>query len=336
MKILYVEDELSQNIERILQLFGPTILSEKQRKELKDLQNDDYGAASREIRDIITRSGVLDVETDFLTALQRIEHEGEKYDLFIVDRQLATDADAYKWKDVAAIASAYTNKEFEKYLTREGDYLFMRLMRQGSMAKCHMFYFLTAYTESIKCQDDLRPFMEAGWFKDEQVLEKGNIDHLRRLCEVISQSTFLSVRYKYLSYFEKVEALDSSAVTLNKLVKLFEAQEQCTKANRGAILADARGLLEIIVGRLCIMNKVPNSDSCRDNLQALSPYASKVISHSILSLGLNAYTLCSNYGVHPDPDVKHPLLDVPDDIFQCALYAIRAFITKCQDPNDPR
>lgn len=268
MKILFVEDELSQNIERILQLFGSTVLSEKQRTDLRELNNDPYGAVNHDILDII-QSGVLNVETDFIPALQRIERDCEKYDLFIVDRQLAKDADAYQVKDVAAIVPEYTEQDFADYLTREGDYLFERLLRKPIQEKCRMFYFLTAYTDMIKCQECLRPYRKAGWFTDEQVLEKGNIDHMRRLCDVIKQSPFLSVRYKYLPYFEKVEALDDSPDTLHRLVKLFEAHERCTKNNRSSVLSDVRGLLEAIVKTLCAKHNLMHSGHCKEDLHAL-------------------------------------------------------------------
>ena len=39
MKILYVEDELAQNLERVLKLFGQTVLSAKQLAQLGAFSN---------------------------------------------------------------------------------------------------------------------------------------------------------------------------------------------------------------------------------------------------------------------------------------------------------
>lgn len=335
MKILYVEDELSQNIERILKLFGETILSEKQIDELKKCADDKYGADSATIRNIISRSGVLDVEQDFSGALQRIERDADKYDLFIVDRQLATDMDAYSVNDIAELVPGFNAELYEKYLTREGDYLFMRLLMRGLMPKCKMFYFMTAYTDGIKCQEDLRPYMECGCFDASQVLEKGNPAHLNTLCDIIRQSDELSIRHKNMQYFEALERIDNRDMQRCRLLKILQAQQECKKNNRSSVLAEIRNLLEGVVKALCVAGNINDSKSCKENLTQLGPYFDRmqngervgtgigVITIDMMSVGKTIYTICSEYGSHDN------IIDVPDDMFYCTLYAVRTFILQC-------
>lgn len=335
MKILYVEDELAQNIDRVLKLFGDTVLSGKQQAELERYKNDEYGANNAEIREVISRSGVLDVEIDFCGALQRIEQDAEKYDLFIVDRQLATDMDAYSEKEVAALVPEFNSELYGKYLTREGDYLFMRLLKRGLMAKCKMFYFMTAYTDGIKCQEDLRPYMESDWFDISQVLEKGNPSHLDMLRNIIRQSDELSVRYDNLQYFEALERIDRREEQRYRLIKIFQAQKECKKYHCSSVLADIRNLLEGMVSALCVASGVGDTKSCKENLTQLGPYYERiqdgeriqkgtgVITADIMSLGKTIYTICSEYGSHDNA------VNVPDDMFLCVLFATRAFVLQC-------
>ncbi|NCC61033.1 MAG: hypothetical protein EOM12_08840 [Verrucomicrobiae bacterium] len=156
MKILYVEDQLAMNLDRALRLFGDNVLSKRQKKKLSDLTEDEYGAKNEDVRDVLMHSGVLDVETSFPEALRRIEEASDKYDLFIVDRQLATDENAYCVEDLRSIVPDYSANDHAGYLTREGDYLLMRLMAKGDMAKVRMFYFMTGFTDDvIRTQDSL-------------------------------------------------------------------------------------------------------------------------------------------------------------------------------------
>ncbi len=108
MKILYVEDELAQNVERVLKLFGQTVLSAKQLAQLQALKDDEYGASNDDVRAILSRSGVLDVEISFPEALKRIEQSGNRYDIMIVDRQLTTDEGAYTLESLIQIVPEFS------------------------------------------------------------------------------------------------------------------------------------------------------------------------------------------------------------------------------------
>lgn len=324
MKILYVEDQLAENIERLLQIFEGTVLSQKQCRKLRELRDDPYGAANEDIRDIIA-SGVLVVETCFCEAVKRIECEWERFDLYIVDRQLATDEHAYSEEDISAIVPSFSRTDRETYLTREGDYLFMRLLSKGNMAKARMFYFMTAFTDAIHCANELRPYMDIGFFKTEQVLEKGSSEHVERLREIIGQSRLLGLRNRYMDYFSALESITPDQENMLRLARLLEACEECKMPNRSMVLGDARVLLESMVNRLCLRSNIRVDESCNRNLSELGPRNEKMgcgcgaISREAMSVAKSMYTLCSSYGSH---DSNPP----NEDVFTCALYALRAFI----------
>ena len=90
MKILYVEDELSKNIPRLIRLFSK-YLSKKEIKNLKALEADEtgYGAEPEEIKNIVEKTGLIEIEYRFPDALREVIHNSEKYALFIVDRNLS-------------------------------------------------------------------------------------------------------------------------------------------------------------------------------------------------------------------------------------------------------
>jgi hypothetical protein len=326
MKILYVEDELTSNLDRIIELFGQTVLSPKQVKELKEFNNDPYGADIQQIRNIMNRSGVLTVETEFAPALKLIEENIEEYAIFIVDRQLATDTDAYKIEDIAAIVPEYTSKEFDKYFTREGDYLYLRLLNKKKPEKSKMFYFLTAYTDMTQCKNDLLPYKEAGWFTENQVVEKDRPEQLQVLCDIINKHEYLAMRRKYRPFFDKVEALDNSKETLEELCDFFSAHEKSKQKHYLSSLGATRRLLEKLVKQLCKKHDIRYEGNCRKALIRLGPGIENkdVISDSGKSAAITVYTLCSDYGSHTPKQTCNGVF--LDDVFNTVLYACRTFL----------
>ena len=70
MKILYIEDKPSENIDRIIQLFQK-YLSKDIVKQLENISEDDsgFGATPKEIKQIINSSSTIWFEYNFLDAL---------------------------------------------------------------------------------------------------------------------------------------------------------------------------------------------------------------------------------------------------------------------------
>ncbi|NCC61032.1 MAG: hypothetical protein EOM12_08835 [Verrucomicrobiae bacterium] len=183
--------------------------------------------------------------------------------------------------------------------------------------------------------------MKVGWFQKEQILEKGNEADMEKLCAIIEQSHILSVRHRYIQYFEAMETITRDMENRHRLARVLEATEQCKKPGRSVILGDGRHLVESLVNMLCRrFDVIPNEKSTTDNLQTLGPKWNErrhcledgYITLGARSCGKAAYSLCSNYGAHDDP--KKPEPEPPEmDIFLCALHAIRAFVMEVEQPR---
>jgi len=122
MKILYVEDQLSRQVDTLLTIFSQ-VLGINLKNELRTLINDPSGrgASAIEIKKIVGESNILDLSDNFPDALRKITYHFGDYDLFIVDRNLA-EGD-YNLNDIQQIDNNMTNKIWEKYWDWEGDWL---------------------------------------------------------------------------------------------------------------------------------------------------------------------------------------------------------------------
>ena len=84
-KIMFVEDEISSNIPRLIQLFGK-YLSEAEKTALLDAENNPMGANGEDIREILADNPVVEVFDSFKQVLQHIRNLTaqalDDYDMF--------------------------------------------------------------------------------------------------------------------------------------------------------------------------------------------------------------------------------------------------------------
>jgi len=184
-KILYVEDELVQNIPRLSRLFG-NYLSETDRGNLEQLGDDSegYGTDPADIKQIFQRS-VIDVEYRFPDALAKILERPEDYALFIIDRNLSK-AD-YVFEDVQKVDPLYSQDFYNRFSEREGDYLLLKLVLGKKVDVLEKFYSLTAYSASdeVRSAPEIRLLIDFGAFQEKIFIEKDNRKDVERLCNVI-------------------------------------------------------------------------------------------------------------------------------------------------------
>jgi hypothetical protein len=200
MKILYVEDQLSSNIERILELFH-SLLPKTVRKKLKEINTDEsgWGAEPNEIKALVEMSGHIDVEFRFPEALARVLNEPLKYAFFIIDRNLA-DCD-YSFDEIKNVDSDYNPKLSEKYLEREGDYILQKVAYMGEKI-LERFFFLTAYSAEHEIHDseELENHIDFGKFSEGNIIEKGNPKAFIQLRDRIKNCDILVLRKENESY----------------------------------------------------------------------------------------------------------------------------------------
>ncbi|HNZ27531.1 MAG TPA: hypothetical protein PKK13_09900 [Spirochaetota bacterium] len=235
MKILYVEDELSKNIPRIIKFFnkhlGETIV-----KKLKCIQEDDYGAESITIKGLIEQSGIVDVACSFPDALYKIMNNHSDYSLFIVDRNLIDSS--YTLAELNKIDSTFDEPKINENKTREGDYLFEKLAFQEDMMgkMSEVFYFLSAYNP-----DGLaKKYIDNNKFKSENYISKSDdsrlinkIDGLEDINLIVENKAVVDIIKKrfsnkyvkrYLSILKNKDSLDTIEIskTLGEIRKFLE------------------------------------------------------------------------------------------------------------------
>lgn len=194
-KILYVEDQLPQNVSRLLRLFKDHI-RENERERLTELERDP-SPYPEQIKQVFDNVQGIDVEYRFPEALAKIQENPEQYNLFIIDRNLS-DAD-YRLEEVQKIEPQYSQEVFTRFSDREGDYILFKLATCGKVDILKKFYFLTAYLaeDEIRSAPEVKKFlMDFGVFQKENFIEKGNKAHLSRLIEAIKNS-LMSTMYVF-------------------------------------------------------------------------------------------------------------------------------------------
>ncbi len=193
MKILYVEDELSKNIPRIIRLFS-NYLSKKQRKSLESLIENETGFRidPQEVKGIIEDAPIIEVEWRFPDALRKIIQPAKKYDLFIIDRNLSEQD--YEYEELKNIDPLYNKTLYNDFFEREGDYFLHKLIYDIDVV--NKFYFLTAYSASdeLRNGEDIKRFIDFGKFTDTNFIEKGNESHIKRLQDIMKSSNSIELR----------------------------------------------------------------------------------------------------------------------------------------------
>ncbi len=189
MKILFVEDELSKNIPRIIRLFSK-YLGEERIQRLKSLEADEYGATPEEIKAIVEETNLIELDYRFSDALHKVIHHHNDYALFIMDRNLIENG--YSLKEIVQIDSNY-NDDFRAI---EGDYIFHKLALQGIDIK-NKFYYLTAVSEP---KDIIKPYMiHFKNFETENFIEKGGSD-FDRLVKIVENIPILKLQHENEDY----------------------------------------------------------------------------------------------------------------------------------------
>jgi len=196
MKILYVEDELSKNIPRIIRLFSK-FLDDKSIQVLQEIEADNYGVEPKAIKEIIETSSFVEIDYCFPDALKKVIQHPEHYALFLVDRNL--EESEYSFEEVAKIDVKYNETQHQRFRKREGDYLLQKLVFTG-IDVLSKFYFLTAYPNSdqIRESHEIETLLNFGQFNSENFIEKGNSHDFERLQQIIATANLSDIGYEAL------------------------------------------------------------------------------------------------------------------------------------------
>ncbi|MFZ4440223.1 MAG: hypothetical protein ACOYOS_17490 [Syntrophales bacterium] len=316
MKILYVEDELTKNIDRLRRLFS-NYLDEPTIAELKRLETDGYGAKPQEIKNIIKAKSIIEIEDRFPDALRKIVYGYDQYACFIVDRNLVENH--YDPREVFGIDGNYTETLDKKYRTREGDYLLNWLIMNAKEPKSILrkFHFLTAHNDSdLRGVDIIEMYLDFGAFTQEQFFDKTSLDKLK---ERIDNIAVLNIRYQNRLYLDILRN-NLHEEDAEMFLKVLMEKDERIRINNN--LSDIRTIYEHILEKFAVgipQNKDENrTDYMKRFFKQLKDQ--KQINQMLRNYCFTIWQVCSDYGSHTDkkPDT--------DRIFQPTLNSINTII----------
>ena len=173
-KILYIEDELSQNIAAIKKFFKPILKDKRIYAALDELENTDR-IYPEDIIKACKPCADLDLCYTFLQGLEMIYANHRSYDLIIIDRNLSTYDYTEEMEQIRAILCKLGMPDrIGDFLTREGDYLLLALLKLDASAMDKTYYLTANTKDDLRGSAELRAFMDVGSFSSTHIIEKGS------------------------------------------------------------------------------------------------------------------------------------------------------------------
>lgn len=225
-KIMFVEDEISNNIPRIKLLFEK-YLSDVEKDGLENASNDPMGATGEDLLDIFSKNSILEIYDSFKHALTYIEslskEQVENYAMFIFDRNLSKTK--YTVEEITKITGGF-NKEI--YGECEGDYLAYRLQLKGCPIADKVFFY-SAYC-SRKIPTDIQTMIENGTFCQTNYFDKNCAAELKKL---IDNQEMLSLYVKFNDIFRFInnEKLGIEDEVMNILLEIQKSDAKLLTGN---------------------------------------------------------------------------------------------------------
>lgn len=331
MKILFVEDEISQNIEIIIALFSKHIGKEGVKK-LEQVEADGWGAGPDEIKSVLDDTGLVEFESNFPNALAKVISQPQNYALFIVDRNLSDVV--YELEDVNRIDPDFNEWCYDRHWEREGDYLLLKLY-QRKIAIKEKFYFLTANLDEIRGEkkhitDFLNYFPN---FLTENFIEKSNNEALSRMVKIIENMPELNLRYEnryYLRILRQHIDKDTAEAFFNILLKIEKDRREPDIVREN--LASLRIIYEAILK--CCPQTIPEmleNQNCTDNGKLVlggktiiwlsdNHYTNNILRNFMFSI----YRITSDFGSHTN-ETAHIFKPTTDTV-NSLVYAMKDFI----------
>jgi hypothetical protein len=305
MKILYVEDELSKNIPKIINLFGG-YLNKEIVKQLSNFEEDGFGASESEIRVLVNKSNMVHIEYTLLDTLKVIKDKNNTFTLLIIDRNLScNDIDQ---NEIRKIDPAFTEEMNIKYLEREGDYLLLTMIYEG-FDILNRFYFLTANSHSdLRNLEEVKTHIDYGKFSSKNIIDKSDNESIGRLKTIIHNIKDFNFRYENLYYLNFLEDYVGTQASDEFMELLKNGNMRTSEA-----LTSCRRLLEGMLNKLAQV-KAPINKDCwhyTNNYKELklSTFIKHITfeepqyyySNTIIELALkNIQKITSEYGAHQD------------------------------------
>ncbi|WP_028323220.1 hypothetical protein [Desulfatirhabdium butyrativorans] len=321
MRILFVEDELSKNIPRVIRLFRK-YLGEQQIKRLQEMESDDsgYGIDPDQIKAIIEETNLIEVEYRFPEALKKVIHQHQEYSLFIIDRNLVEAR--YDFEEISKIDSSYTESQYQQYSDREGDYLLYKLAFLN-VPVSERFYYLTAYSgqDEIRGQPDIESLIEHfGDFKQKNFIEKGNEADLKKLISRIENNPLLSLLYDNRIYLKLLRNhIDDDMA--GRFIKVLREKDEAIRI--GDSLKDIRIIYDDLLRKFSDRRPEIKGKPGKDIIKWLADNGQ--LNSIIRNFAYSIYGISSDFGGHDSRD-KRSIYSPTTDTVNALVHALKDMI----------
>ena len=321
MKILFVEDELSKNIPRVIRLFRK-YLGKKRIQKLEEMESDDsgYGINPDRIKSIIEETNMIDIEYRFPDALNKVINQHDRYSLFIIDRNLV-EAE-YAFDEVQKIDSGFSKEQYERYFQREGDHLLYKLLLLHVDVK-EKFYYLTAYSadDEIRGQEDMMGLLEHfGHFKKDNFIEKGSESDFAKLINRIDNIPVLSLQHENRVYLNILRNTIEGDMA-ERFLKVLQEKNELKRISDN--LKELRIVYDHVLRKYSERIPAIQNQSGKDIINWLSD--NKQINSIIRNFAYSIYGIGSDFGGH-DSKEKRDIYSPTIDTVNALIYALKDII----------
>lgn len=330
-KILYIEDELTHNLQTIKKLFYP-MLDRQTLATLAELEKKKT-ITTQDITSAFQNLTTLDICNSLPEALSKIIAHHRDYDLFVIDRNLSANAYA---KAAQTITDLLTQLDFPhpaeqiaQYHGREGDLLLLILLRINRDYRDKLFL-LTIYTpESLKSMQEFQDVLEVTDFRTDRIIEKGSV-HEAMISQVMTDLPAFAIQNQY-----RTECSILRKWFNENEVNLYVESAKCVDKEDRKIdfLQKVRPILEKLLVTLAKKIHENNAryweDGAEPNLRVMEFVKSldyidtrwgidynNVVKQCLFSI----WKISSDYGNHPNAN--------PDDV---TLYTVKALFYQIND-----
>lgn len=309
-KILFVDDEITRNIPVLELLFG-SVISRNEREKLAQLRRSPLGATVEKIQDVLKDNPVLEIESTFAGAIRRIKEagDGRDYDLFLLDRNLATGNGMYTLDEIAKVMPGYDENALERYQGREGDFLLLLLHLQGVPCREKVYFYSAYQADDIRSALYLQHMIGFQTFSQKNFVDKSNPGEKEKFRkDVVEHLDRAMVVARYPDAFSGLHkaGMDNDR---DRLINIFKDDSMPN--------ADARVLLEHFLEEVQYTSK---NYTCRPPADGLDFAALWYIKNAngeqrvpqfVFNHCLTIKKYCNNYAAHKSYDA--PGLPKPTD-----------------------
>lgn len=257
-KILYIEDELTQNIATIRKFFAPILRSKSIQRALQELENSER-IFSEDIVDACKPNSELDIAFTFPAALDLIIKNHKSYDLVIVDRNLSSYDYANEvermLETLNELGLDFDEERILEFHEREGDLLLQLLLKLDLAYKNKVFYLTANTSDALRGSPQLQTLIDVDSFRKEQIIEKGS-SREDLINAILSNMQAFQIQNKYREQCTILRKhLDEEMV--NQFIKMVKYYN---KNNRPEFVSDLRNLLENLLNKIAFSLGEYNAD----------------------------------------------------------------------------